>query len=121
LGARRSDWADVTVDVAYEAAGDDGALDDAIAAARPGGRVVLVGIPEADRSTFHAAAARRNELTLVLCRRMRATDLPRAIHAAESDKVELASLVSARYPLDEGPQAFRDLVDRRGLKVVVEP
>ena len=32
-----------------------------------------------------------------------------------------ASLVSARYPLDEGAQAFRDLVDRRGLKVVVEP
>ena len=66
FGARRSDPADVTVDVAYEAAGDDGALDDAIAAARPGGRVVLVGIPDGDRSTFHAAAARRKELTLVL-------------------------------------------------------
>jgi L-iditol 2-dehydrogenase len=121
FGAGGSDPAEVAVDVAYDAAGDDGALDDAIAAARPGGRVVLVGIPENDRSTFHAAAARRNELTLVLCRRMRATDLPRAIHAAESGRVELSSLVSARYALDEGPQAFRDLVDRSGLKVVVEP
>ena len=121
FGARRSDPGDVTVDVAYEAAGDDGALDDAIAAARPGGRVVLVGIPDGDRSTFHAAGARRKELTLVLCRRMRADDLPRAIHAAESGRLELSSLVSARYPLDEGAQAFRDLVDRRGLKVVVEP
>ena len=121
FGARRSDPAHVTVDVAYEAAGDDGALDDAIAAARPGGRVVLVGIPDGDRSTFHAAAARRKELTLVFCRRMRADDLPRAIHAAESGRLELSSLVSARYPIDEGAQAFRDLVDRRGLKVVVEP
>ena len=121
LGARRSDPTDVRVDVAYEAAGDDGALDDAIAAARPGGRVVLVGIPDGDRSTFHAAAARRKELTLVLCRRMRADDLPRAIHAAASGRLELSSLVSARYPLHEGAQAFRDLVDRRGLKVVVEP
>jgi L-iditol 2-dehydrogenase len=121
LGARRSDRADVAVDVAYEAAGDDGALDDAIAAARPGGRVVLVGIPDGDRSTFRAAAARRKELTIVLCRRMRADDLPRAIDAAESGRLELASLVSARYPLDEGRQAFSDLVDRRGLKLVVEP
>jgi L-iditol 2-dehydrogenase len=121
FGARRSDPADVTVDVAYEAAGDDAALDDAIAAARPGGRAVLVGIPDGDRSTFHAAAARRKELTLVLCRRMRADDLPRAIHAAVSGRLPLASLVSARYPLEDGAEAFRDLVDRRGLKVVVEP
>ncbi len=121
FGARGSRPADGRVDVAYEAAGDDGALDDSIAATRPGGRVVLVGIPDHDRSSFHAAAARRKELTFVFCRRMRADDLPRAILAAESGRFELSSLVSARYRLDEGPQAFRDLVDRRGLKVVVEP
>jgi L-iditol 2-dehydrogenase len=121
FGARRSDPGDVTVDVTYEAAGDDTALDGAIAAARPGGRVVLIGIPDGDRSTFHAAAGRRKELTLVLCRRMRADDLPRAIHAAESGGLMLSPLVSARYPLEEGALAFRDLVDRRGLKVVVEP
>ena len=121
LGARRSEPADLRVDVAYEAAGVDGALDAAVAAARPGGRVVVVGIPDGDRSSFHAAAARRKELTLVLCRRMRAGDLPRAIVLAESGGLELASLVSARYSLDEGRQAFRELVERRGLKVVVQP
>jgi L-iditol 2-dehydrogenase len=121
LGARRSEPADVRVDVAYEAADADGALDAAIAAARPGGRVVVVGIPDHDRSCFRAAAARRKELTLVLCRRMRASDLARAIVLAETGRLELASLVSARYRLEEGPQAFRDLVERRGLKVVVQP
>jgi L-iditol 2-dehydrogenase len=121
LGARRSEVADLRVDVAYDAADADGALDAAIAAVRPGGRVVLVGIPDGDRSCFRAAAARRKELTLVLCRRMRAGDLPRAIVLAESGRLELASLVSARYRLDEGPQAFRDLVQRRGLKLVVQP
>ena len=35
--------------------------------------------------------------------------------------LELGALVTARYGLAEGPQAFRDLVERRGLKVVVEP
>lgn len=119
LGARSSDPDGVEVDVAYEAAGDDDAFDAAVAAAKPGGRVVLVGIPDGDRSSFHAAAARRKELTLALCRRMRASDLPRAIRLAES--LELGALVTARYGLAEGPQAFRDLVERRGLKVVVEP
>ncbi|HEY5170583.1 MAG TPA: alcohol dehydrogenase catalytic domain-containing protein [Acidimicrobiia bacterium] len=121
LGARSSEPAGVEVDVAYEAAGDDEALDAAIAAARPGGRVVLVGIPDGDRSSFHAAAARRKELALAFCRRMRASDLPRAIRLAESGGLELGALVTARYGLAEGPQAFRDLVERRGLKIVVEP
>ena len=121
LGARRSEPDGVQVDVSYEAAGDNAALDAAIAAARPGGRVVLVGIPDGDRSCFGAAAARRKELTLVLCRRMRAADLPRAIALAQSARLELAALVSARYPLAEGPDAFCDLVERRGLKVVVVP
>jgi L-iditol 2-dehydrogenase len=121
LGARRSEADGVQVDVAFEAAGDDEALDAAIAAVRPGGRVVLVGIPDGDRSSFHAAAARRKELTLALCRRMRASDLPRAIRLVDGGAVELGALVTARYGLAEGPQAFRDLVDRSGLKVVVEP
>jgi L-iditol 2-dehydrogenase len=121
IGARRSEPAGIEVDVAYEAAGDDDALDAAIAATRPGGRVVLVGIPDGDRSSFHAAAARRKELTFALCRRMRASDLPRAIRLAAGGGLELGALVTARYALEEGPQAFRELVERRGLKVVVEP
>ena len=121
LGARRSERAGIEVDVAYEAAGDDAALDAAIAAARPGGRVVVVGIPDGDRSCFRAAAARRKELTLVFCRRMRADDLRRAIALAGAERLELASLVSARYALADGPEAFRDVVERRGLKVLVEP
>src|SRR5581483_6173094 len=56
LGAQRSESEDVLVDVAYEAAGADEALDAAIAAVRPGGRVVVVGIPDGDRSSFGAAA-----------------------------------------------------------------
>jgi L-iditol 2-dehydrogenase len=121
LGARDSEPAGAQVDIVYEAAGDDEALDAAIAAARPGGRVVVVGIPDGDRSSFHAAAARRKELTLVFCRRMRASDLPRAIRLAERGGLELGALVTARYGLAEGRQAFRELVERRGLKVVVEP
>ncbi len=104
LGARAPAPAGAHVDVAYEVAGDDEALDAAIAAARPGGRVVVVGIPDGDRSSFRAAAARRKGLTLVWCRRMRASDLPRAIRLAERGGLELGALVTARYGLAEGPR-----------------
>ncbi|MGC8628420.1 MAG: zinc-dependent alcohol dehydrogenase, partial [Acidimicrobiales bacterium] len=40
------------VDVAFEVAGNDDAVHEAMALVRPGGRVVLVGIPEDDRTSF---------------------------------------------------------------------
>jgi L-iditol 2-dehydrogenase len=112
---------EVGVDVAFEAAGEDAALADAIAATRPGGRVVLVGIPAGDRTSFAASAARRKGLTFLLSRRMEPADLPRAIRLADSGEVALAPLVTARYGLEDWRDAFGDLVCRRGLKVVVSP
>jgi L-iditol 2-dehydrogenase len=109
------------IDVAFEASGEDAALDDALDAIRPGGRVVLVGIPDGDRTSFAASTARRKGLTLLLCRRMEPTDLPRAIGLAESRRVVLEDLVSARYALSAAQDAFAELTERRGLKVVVEP
>ena len=109
------------VDVAIECAGDDDAVDAAIGMARPGGRVVLVGIPASDRSSFPASIARRKGLTLVLCRRMRPDDLGRAIDLVAGGTIDVAPLVTHRYPLEDVGAAFGALADRRGLKVVVEP
>ena len=109
------------VDVAFEVAGDDDAVATAIDTLRPGGRLVLVGIPANDRTSFTASAARRKGLTISVCRRMKSSDLPRAIRLAEQGQVELAPLVSERYALSEWADAFACLSERRALKVVVEP
>ena len=113
--------ASLPVDVAFECAGDDAALDSAIRAVRPGGRVLLVGIPEGDRTAFPASAARRKELTLRLVRRMQATDLRRAIELVASGAIRLDGLVSHRLPLAAVSAAFELLAARSGLKIVVEP
>ncbi len=109
------------VDVAFEAAGDDGAVDDAIAVVRPDGRVVLVGIPDSDQTAFRASIARRKGLTLALTRRMRAHHLRLAIAAVTAGGMDLRSLVTAHYPLAGVADAFADLVERRGLKTIVRP
>jgi L-iditol 2-dehydrogenase len=109
------------LDVAFDVSGDDDAIATAIDTLRPGGLLVLVGIPSIDRTSFTASVARRKELTIALCRRMRSRDLERAIALARRGDVELASLVTERFALTRGAEAFAALSERRGLKVVVEP
>jgi L-iditol 2-dehydrogenase len=109
------------VDVVFEASGEDAAVAMAVGTIRPGGRIVLVGIPSDDTTSFTAGVARRKGLTFSLCRRMKPRDLPRAIRLATAGRVDFRGLLSERFPLSEGPAAFEALASRRGLKVVVEP
>jgi L-iditol 2-dehydrogenase len=108
------------VDVAFEAAGTEDAVQLAIDAARPGGRVVLAGIPATDTVTFRASTARRKGLTIALDRRMNEV-YPRAISLAERKAVDLASLVTSRSPLAEVATAFTDAAHRTALKAVIDP
>jgi L-iditol 2-dehydrogenase len=108
------------VDVAFEAAGENEAVEAAIAACKPGARVILIGIPSDDRTAFDASVARRKGLTLKLCRRMRHT-YPRAIHLVESGLVDVRALVSHRFPLEEFHRAFSVAYQREGFKVILEP
>ena len=106
-------------DVVLEVVGSPGALDVAVRAARPGGRVVLVGIPDDDVTTFPASVARRKGLTLAVVRRMGDVS-SRALALVERGLVDAASLVSARYGLPDVAEAFTAASARTGLKVVVE-
>jgi L-iditol 2-dehydrogenase len=109
------------VDVAFEVAGNDAAVEQAMVVVRPGGRVVLGRIPSDDRTSFPASLARRKGLTLVLLRRMKDDVYERGARLAETGRVDLTSLVTARFPLDQADEAFRVAASRRGLKVVIQP
>ncbi|MBF6130050.1 alcohol dehydrogenase catalytic domain-containing protein [Nocardia brasiliensis] len=114
------DFAAHGVDVAFEMAGNDDAVHIAMAAARPGGRVVLGGIPGSDTTTFRASLARGKELTIAMVRRSNETH-PRAIDLAARGVIALDPLVSSRVPLTEAPAAFADAQRRTGLKVIITP
>ena len=108
------------VDVAFEAAGGDDAVALAMASVRPGGRVVLAGIPGDDAIRFSASTARRKGLTITLVRRMNEV-YPRAISLAARGVVDLGSVVTSRVGLGEVQEAFAAGARRTGLKVVIEP
>ncbi len=106
------------VDVAFECAGENEAVEDALMAVKHGGRVVLVGIPKDDRTLFTASTARRKGLTLLLVRRMKFT-YPRAIKLVESHKVDVRSLITHNFPLEKIGEAFATAQRREGLKVII--
>jgi len=109
------------VDVAFEVAGVNDAVEQAIAVTMPGGRVVLVGIPVGDRTSFRASVARRKGLTLMMARRMKEDVYPRGIRLVEQGRVDASSVVTHRFPLDRVEDAFVQASSRAGLKVVVQP
>lgn len=107
-------------DVVFEVSGTDDALHTSLVAARPGARVVLVGIPSTDRTCFTAALARRKGLSLVLVRRMNEV-YQRAIALVAAGDVDVRSVVTDRFPLSRAGDALAAAARRGGLKVIVEP
>jgi L-iditol 2-dehydrogenase len=106
------------VDVAFEVAGENEAVEAAITAVKPGGCVILAGIPADDRTSFSASIARRKGLTIKLVRRMKFT-FPRAIQLVESGQVDVRSLVTRQFPLEQAQEAFSVAQRREGLKTII--
>ena len=109
------------MDVAFELAGNDAAVEQAMHLVRPGGRVVLGGIPGDDRTSFPASLARRKGLTIAMVRRMKEDVYERGMRLVATGRVDVASLVTARFPLERAQEAFESAVSRQGLKVVIRP
>jgi len=107
------------VDIAFEAAGDQEAVNTAFAAVIPGGRVVLSGIPTTDLTSFSASVARRKGLTIKLVRRMKLA-YPRALDLIIKGLVDVRSLVTHHFPIEQAGEAFRVAVRREGLKVIID-
>jgi L-iditol 2-dehydrogenase len=110
------------VDVAFEAAGAPETPATAAEAVRPGGHVVLVGIPADDQLVLSHAVARRKGLTLRFARRMKHT-YPRAVTLVASRRVDLRPLLTHCFPLEAASQAFQvaDTYADGALKVTIMP
>jgi L-iditol 2-dehydrogenase len=109
------------VDVAFEAAGAPETPAEAAEAVRPGGHVVLVGIPADDCLVLSHAVARRKGLTIRFARRMKHT-YPRALALVMSGMLDLRPLLTHHFPLTAAAEAFRvaDSYADGALKVTIQ-
>jgi L-iditol 2-dehydrogenase len=93
------------VDVAFEAAGAEETPDQAAHIVRPGGKVVVAGIPSKDQMVMTASQIRRKGLTIKMVRRMKHT-YPRAIRMVSTGMVDVAKLATHVFPLKRIEEAF---------------
>jgi L-iditol 2-dehydrogenase len=106
------------VDAAIEIAGDDDAIATAIELTRPGGTVVVAGIPTGDASVITASIARRKGLDLRFSRRMNRV-YPQTIALVQAGRIDVHAVVSARAALADAEAAFAQAGRRDGNKVVI--
>jgi len=104
------------LDAVFECAGEQDAIDQGLEMLRPGGALVIVGIPELNRLSFDINLARRNELRILNVRRQNECVAP-AIELLASGRADARPLVTHHFRLEEIPQAF-DLVSARRDGVV---
>jgi L-iditol 2-dehydrogenase len=104
------------LDAVFECAGEQDALDQGIELLKPGGALLVIGIPEVDRVSFNINLLRRNELRILNVRRQNEC-VERAIELIASGRVDVRPLVTHHFRMEETARAF-DLVSARSDGVV---
>lgn len=110
------------LDVVFECCGKQETVDQAIDLLKPGGTLLMIGIPEVDRISFKIDQMRRKEIRFLNVRRQNEC-FQKAIDLIESDPVYFQNLITHKFKLDsafEGYELVRQYKDSV-LKAVIEP
>lgn len=97
------------LDVVFEASGEQEAVTNAVKLLKPGGKLVLVGIPPEAQYTFDMDLMRRKELTVINVRRQNHC-VEEAIELVVNGKIDVEKMVTHNFTLNETPTAF-DIVE----------
>lgn len=92
-------------DYAFDCCGQQEALNQAISILKPGGKLIIIGIPETDQIYFDPHLIRRKEIALINVRRQNNFFL-RAIEFLQIHKKKLSPLLTHIFSLRETQKAF---------------
>lgn len=96
------------LDAVYECCGQQEALDQAVELLKPGGKLMLIGIPEVDRVDFAIDVMRRKELTIQNVRRQ-CDCVEDALGMIEEKKFDVKCMATHHFGFGQTREAF-DLV-----------
>jgi threonine dehydrogenase-like Zn-dependent dehydrogenase len=96
------------LDVVFECCGQQDALDQAIEMLKPGGKLMLIGIPETDRVSFNIDLLRRKEICIQNVRRQNHC-VQAAIDMIANKDFDVNRMVTHNFSLEDTQKAF-DLV-----------
>lgn len=100
------------LDVVFECCGQQDAMDNAVELLKPGGKLMIIGIPEFARWTLPTDLIRRKELCIQNVRRQNEAVQP-ALDMIASGELSVGAMATHRFPFERTKEAF-DLVAAYG-------
>ena len=109
------------LDVIFDCCGKQEAMDQAVELIKPGGKIMIVGIPEFDHWLFATDKTRRKEVCIQNVRRQNGR-LQKAIDLIADGRVDTDQLITHRFPLPRTGEAFALVNDYRDgvMKALIE-
>ena len=109
-------YGDGIFDAIFECCGEQEAIDQAVRLVRPGGRIIIVGIPEVERISFDIHTLRRKEIAVYNVRRQNDC-VQKAIDWVGEKRVQVDFMATHNFSIEQAPEAF-ELVEGYNDSVV---
>lgn len=109
------------LDVVFECCGQQDAIDNAVDLLKPGGKLMIIGIPEFNRWSFDVDKLRHKEITITNVRRQNEC-VQDTLDMMQSQSIDAKPMVTHRYKFEQTKEAF-DLVDNYAdgvMKAMIE-
>lgn len=100
------------LDVVFECSGKQEAMDQGVEMLKPGGKLLLIGIPNADRISFDINLLRRKEICIQNIRRQNNT-VQRAIDMIARKEIDVSVMVTHHFPFARTQEGFDMVADYR--------
>jgi L-iditol 2-dehydrogenase len=100
------------LDMAFECCGKQEAMNEAVELLKPGGKLIVVGIPEFDQWSLNVEKTRRKEISLQFIRRQ-VDCVEETLEMMKKGSVIIENMVTHRFPFERTKEAF-DLVAAYG-------
>jgi len=93
------------LDIVFECCGQQDAMDDAVKILKPGGRLIVVGIPEFENWSVNVEDTRRKEISVQFIRRQ-VDCVETAIELMRTGRADTGNMVTHRFRLEQAKEAF---------------
>lgn len=93
------------LDIIFECCGKQEAFDQAVDLLKPGGKLVVVGIPEFDRWTMNVENTRRKEISVQFIRRQ-VDCVEETLEMMSKGSVSIKNMVTHRFPFSKTREAY---------------
>jgi len=109
------------LDAVFECSGKQEAMDQGVEMLKPGGRLLLIGIPNGDRVSFDINLLRRKEICIQNVRRQNNT-VQRAIDVIANKEIDVNVMVTHHFPFAQTQEGFDMVADYRDgvVKAMIE-